>query len=60
MLLSTVAVPVYIPSRCEGFFFSTTSAKFAICCLFDRHSDRCEGIPHFVVLICLSVRITKP
>ena len=46
MLLSTVAVPVYIPSRCESFFFSTASATFAICCLFDCHSDRCEVIPH--------------
>lgn len=24
--------------------FPTTSATFAICCLFDRHSDRCEDV----------------
>ena len=47
MLLSSLAVPVYIPSRCECFFVFTTSATFAICCLFDCLSDRCEVIPHY-------------
>ena len=47
-LFSIVAVPVCIPTiSVEGSLFSTPSAAFIVCSLFDgSHSDWCEMIPH--------------
>ena len=47
-MFSTVATPVYVPTKVyEGSFFSTSLPTFVICGLFDdSHSDRCEVISH--------------
>ena len=47
ILLSIVAVSIYVPTNCASSLFSTSSPAFIVCRFFDDgHSNWCEVIPH--------------